>query len=56
MRFRLIPRDEGFYPLFEQQAARAAETAVQLELLMRSLPVVPDQSTRSSPRNAPATR
>jgi predicted phosphate transport protein (TIGR00153 family) len=43
MRFRLIPRDEGFYPLFEQQAARAAETAVQLELLMRSLPVVPDQ-------------
>lgn len=42
MRFRLIPRDEGFYPLFEQQAARAAETAVELELLMRSLPVVPD--------------
>ncbi len=43
MRFRLIPRDEGFYPLFEQQAANAAETAVQLEKLMTSLPVVAER-------------
>lgn len=43
MRFRLIPRDEGFYPLFAQQAAHAATTAVQLEKLMNSLPVPPDR-------------
>ena len=43
MRFRLIPRDEGFYPLFEKQAATAAETAVQLEQLMTSLPVVAER-------------
>ncbi len=43
MRFRLIPRDEGFYPLFDQQAAHAAATALQLEKLMRSLPVLPDR-------------
>jgi predicted phosphate transport protein (TIGR00153 family) len=43
MRFRLIPRDEGFYPLFERQAATAAETAVQLEKLMNSLPVVAER-------------
>ena len=40
MRFRLIPRDEGFYPLFEQQAAYAVETAAELATLMTSLPVV----------------
>lgn len=40
MRFRLIPRDNGFYPLFEQQAATAVDTAIQLEKLMASLPVV----------------
>ena len=39
MRFRLIPRDNGFYPLFEQQAATAVDTAVQLEKLMASLPI-----------------
>jgi predicted phosphate transport protein (TIGR00153 family) len=43
MRFRLIPRDEGFYPLFERQAAKAAETAIQLEQLMTSLPVVAER-------------
>jgi len=43
VRFRLIPRDEGFYPLFEQQAAHAASTAVQLEKLMKSLPVLEDR-------------
>ena len=43
MRFRLIPRDEGLYPLFDQQAAHAASTALQLEKLMRSLPVLPDR-------------
>ena len=43
MRFRLIPRDEGFYPLFDQQAANAAATAAQLEELMTSLPVVAER-------------
>ena len=43
MRFRLIPRDNGFYPLFERQAATAVDTAVQLEKLMASLPVVSDR-------------
>ena len=27
MRFRLIPRDESFFPLFDRQATIAAETA-----------------------------
>jgi uncharacterized protein len=40
VRFRLIPRDNGFYPLFEQQAANAVDTAKQLEKLLASLPVV----------------
>jgi predicted phosphate transport protein (TIGR00153 family) len=43
MRFRLIPRDEGFYPLFEQQAANAVDAAEQLEQLMTSLPVVAER-------------
>lgn len=43
MRFRLIPRDEGFFPLFEQQAALVAQTAVLLEALMTSLPVVAEK-------------
>ena len=43
MRFRLIPRDEGFYPLFEQQAQCVVETAVQLEELMTSLPVTAER-------------
>ena len=43
MRFRLIPRDNGFYPLFEKQAATAVDTAVQLQKLMASLPIVSDR-------------
>jgi len=39
MRFRLIPRDESFYPLFESQAQIAADTAAALERLMTSLPI-----------------
>ena len=39
MRFRLIPRDESFYPLFDQQAQIAADTALVLQQLMLSLPV-----------------
>ena len=42
MRFRLIPRDESFYPLFEQQAQIAADTAIALERLMTSLPISAD--------------
>ena len=40
MRFRLIPRDNGFYPLFEQQASTAVDTAIQLEKPMASLPSI----------------
>ncbi|HEY5422721.1 MAG TPA: DUF47 family protein [Ilumatobacteraceae bacterium] len=40
MRFRLIPRDNGFYPLFEKQAENAVDTAIQLQKLMASLPIV----------------
>jgi hypothetical protein len=43
VRFRLIPRDNGFYPLFEQQASVAVDTAIQLEKLMASLPIVADR-------------
>jgi uncharacterized protein len=43
VRFRLIPRDNGFYPLFEQQAENAVDTATQLQELMASLPVVSDR-------------
>lgn len=39
MRFRLIPRDESFYPLFDQLAQIAADTAVALSQAMHSLPV-----------------
>ena len=39
MRFRLIPRDESFYPLFEDQADRIAATAVALQGLVGTLPV-----------------
>lgn len=38
MRFRLIPRDESFYPLFEEQAAHTAATAASLVTLVSSLP------------------
>ena len=40
MRFRLIPRDNGFYPLFEKQAENAVDTAIQLQKLMASLQIV----------------
>jgi len=43
VRFRLIPRDNGFYPLFEKQAATAVDTAIQLQKLMSSLPIVSDR-------------
>jgi predicted phosphate transport protein (TIGR00153 family) len=43
VRFRLIPRDNGFYPLFEKQAATAVDTAIQLQKLMASLPIVSDR-------------
>ncbi|MBI4883488.1 MAG: DUF47 family protein [Actinobacteria bacterium] len=39
MRFRLIPRDQGFYELFDKMASTAAEAAVTLAGLMESLPV-----------------
>ncbi len=43
MRFRLIPRDEGFYPLFDQQATLAADAAKQLEKLVSTLPIVAER-------------
>jgi uncharacterized protein len=39
VRFRLIPRDESFYPLFDEQAQIAADTAVLLESFMTTLPI-----------------
>ena len=39
MRFRLIPRDESFYPLFDQQAQIAADSAIALGEMLASLPV-----------------
>lgn len=42
MRFRLIPRDESFYPLFDRLATIAADAAVTLGGLMASLPVSAD--------------
>ena len=39
MRFRLIPRDEGFFPLFDQQAQIAADTAKVFQQLISSLPL-----------------
>lgn len=42
MRFRLIPRDESFYPLFEEQASHTASTAEALIALVSVLPVSAD--------------
>lgn len=39
MAFRLIPRDEAFYPLFDEVALITAESAARLRTLMSSLPV-----------------
>lgn len=44
MRFRLIPRDESFYPMFDRQAQIAADTAVVLEQLLASLPISASQA------------
>lgn len=38
MRFRLIPRDESFYPLFDSHAITAAAAARELGLLLERLP------------------
>lgn len=38
MRFRLIPRDEGFYPLFNEAAKNASDCAQLLEALLAGLP------------------
>jgi predicted phosphate transport protein (TIGR00153 family) len=43
MRFRLIPRDESFYPMFDRQAKIAADTAVVLQSLITSLPISAEQ-------------
>lgn len=43
MRFRLIPRDESFYPLFDSQAQIAADTAIVLERLVTALPISAEQ-------------
>ena len=55
MRFRLIPRDESFYPLFDQLAQIAADTAVALTAAMGSLPVSADGRAvlSSPPRSRP---
>ena len=42
MRFRLIPRDESFYPLFDEQATIAADTAQLLASFLTTLPISAD--------------
>jgi uncharacterized protein len=39
MRFRLIPRDEGFYPLFEAGATNALAGARELQMIFKQLPI-----------------
>ena len=43
MAFRLIPRDEGFYPLFVEAAEIAREAAERLAAMLTSLPATDDQ-------------
>lgn len=43
MRFRLVPRDEGFFPLFDQAAENVAECARRLRKAMRDLTDVEEQ-------------
>ena len=38
-----MPRDNGFYPLFEKQAENAVDTAIELQKLMASLPVASER-------------
>lgn len=46
MAFRLIPRDEAFYPLFDAAAQNAAGAARQLSVALASLPM--NQATMES--------
>lgn len=39
MGFRLIPRDQGFYPLFDELTAIAAECATRLQSMLSSTPI-----------------
>lgn len=43
MAFRLIPRDEGFYPLFNEAAEVAHDAATRLADMLRRLPATDDQ-------------
>lgn len=43
MAFRLIPRDEGFYPLFTEAAEVAHDAAVRLASMLRRLPATDEQ-------------
>jgi hypothetical protein len=38
VRVRLVPRDEGFYPIFNQSAENIASAATCLQELVRTLP------------------
>ena len=40
MAFRLIPRDQGFYPLFDELATVAVECALRLQEMFKSTPIV----------------
>jgi predicted phosphate transport protein (TIGR00153 family) len=44
MRFRLIPRDESFFPLFDQQAQIAVDAALVMQQLLSSVPVSAEQA------------
>ena len=43
MRFRLVPRDEGFFPLFDRAAQNVAECARRLSDLLADLPNAADK-------------
>ena len=46
MRFRLVPRDEGFYPLFSQATENLAEAARRLRDLIDDVGEAPAHQTR----------
>lgn len=46
MRFRLIPRDESFYPMFDAAAENIADCAREMRLLLHDLPRAAEHQAR----------
>ena len=55
VRFRLVPRDEGFFPLFDRAAQNVAECARRLSDLLADLPNAADKRSSSVSAKASAT-